>query len=156
MKRKLKRMQKRHDQVSIKRLYRETSPFFWFDASIRIGGVGKFHDAIFEKTGLIPSKVHLAGDKVSPRSSRVREEDIWIFSSPLERNCPIDDHVDWLLKAITPHTEYLSNVVKNSAWSDLFLGCLSDIPYPVISTSKSVTELMKRLDLTISFNFTCR
>ena len=156
MKRKLKRIRKRHDLVSSKKFQRVSSPIFWFDASIRIGGAGKYHDAIYANTGLSPTKSHLAGDRVSIRSSTIRKEDIWIFSSPLDENESIDQHIDWLLNAIAPHVEFLSEVVKNAAWADLCLGCLSDIPYPMISTGTSATELIKKLNLALSFNFTCR
>ncbi|MFA6063607.1 MAG: DUF4279 domain-containing protein [Gallionella sp.] len=156
MKRKLARIQKRHRRISLRKFERVTSPFFTFDAAIRIGGAGQFHDEIFTKTGLVPSHSHLAGEKVSSHSAGVRKEDIWVLNSPLDRSKPLDEHIDWLLKTITPHIDYLSNITKNASWADLCLGCLSDIPYPIISTSESATELIKQLNLTIAFNFTCR
>ncbi|MES3020442.1 MAG: DUF4279 domain-containing protein [Pseudomonadota bacterium] len=155
-KRKLKRIRKRHVLVSSRKFQNVTSRLFWFDASIRIGGAGKFHDEIFERTGLSPNKSHLAGDRVSASSSNVRKEDIWILSSPFKDNEPIDQHLDWLLHAVAPHVEYLSDVVQNASWADLCLGCLSDVSYPLIATGSSATELVKRLNLELSFNFTCR
>lgn len=156
MKRKLKRIRKRHGKVSSRKFQNITSPFFWFDASIRIGGAGKYHDAILEKTGLSPTSSHLAGDRISARSSGIRKEDIWILSSPLNETEPIDQHIEWLLSTVGPHCAFLSEVIENSTWADLCLGCLSDIPYPIIATGTSATELVKRLNLALSFNFTCR
>jgi len=155
-KRKIKRISKRHAEISSQKFQRMASPFFDFDASIRIAGVGKYHDEILACTGLAPTRVHLAGEKVSSHSTRLRTEDIWIFSSPLDRMLPLDDHIDWLLESVTPHIGYLEGVMKNAAWADLCLGCLSDIPYPMIVTGGSATELIKKLNLQISFNFTCR
>lgn len=156
MKRKLGRIQKRQETLASQKSYRVTSPFFLFDASIRIGGAGKFHNEITKNTGLSPIRSHLSGDRVSQRSTAVRNEDIWIFTSPLERTRPIEEHIDWLLNAVSPHVDYLSGITKNAAWADLMLGCLSDIPYPVIATGQSATELIRQLNLTVSFNFTCR
>lgn len=155
-KRKLQRISKRHARISTRKFYRVTSPCFEFDASIRIGGAGKFHDEILLRTGLAPTRTHLTGDKVSSFSERLRKEDIWILSSPLDRALPLDDHIGWLLEAVAPHIGYLNGVFKEAAWADLCLGCLSDSPYPMIAAGDSATELIKKLNLQISFNFTCR
>lgn len=155
-KRKLTRIQKRHERVSSSRPYPVTSPFFQFDASIRIGGVGSYHEAIFLTTGLSASKSHLAGDRVSTRSSAVRKEDLWTLASPLSRNSPIDEHINWLLAAVSSHEAFFAQIVEKAAWADLCLGCLSDIPYPMIVTDISATKLVKMLNLSLSFNFTCR
>ncbi len=156
MKRKLARVRKRQEALASEKSFRVTSPFFEFDASIRIGGAGKFHHEITEKTGICPTRSHLAGDPVSQRSTAVRKEDIWILTSPLDGARPIEEHIDWLLDAVSPHADYLSAITRDAAWADLMLGCLSDIPYPVIATGQSATELIKQLNLTVSFNFTCR
>jgi hypothetical protein len=155
-KRKLTRIQKRHERVSSIRRYPVTSPFFQFDASIRIGGAGAYHEEIFLATGLSASKSHLAGDRVSSRSSAVRKEDLWILASPLSRNSPIDEHISWLLGAVSPHEAFFAQIVEKAAWADLCLGCLSDIPYPMIVTDISATGLVKMLNLSMTFNFTCR
>ncbi|WP_371874514.1 DUF4279 domain-containing protein [Undibacterium terreum] len=149
------RISKRHTKICSQKFQRVTSPFFEFDASIRIGGAGKYHDEISASTGLTPTRAYLAGDKVSTHSERVRKEDMWIFSSPLDRSRPLDDHVGWLLDTVTPHIEYLDGVINNATWADLCLGCFSDIPYPMIATGNRATELIKKLNLQISFNFTC-
>jgi len=118
--------------------------------------VGRHHDAITARTGLIPSKTYLAGEKISPHSDQVRKADLWILCSPLSRALPLEDHIDWLLAAVTPHTAYLEDVIGHAEWADLCLGCLSDIPYPLIAAGKSATDLIKKLNLQVSFNFTCR
>lgn len=155
-KRKLQRIGKRQKRVAAEKHYRLTSPFFEFDASIRIGGAGSLHDAITSHTGLVASRSHLAGEPVWPGMSKICKEDLWILASPLDRNRPIDDHIDWLHEAVAPHLDFLSSVVKQAAWADPCLGCLSDVPYPMISTGASATRLIQQLDLAVAFNFTCR
>ena len=154
--RKLKRISKRHAKISARKFYRVVSPLYKFDAAIRIGGAGKHHDAIGASTGLIATRTHLAGEKISRFLERTWSEDFWSLSSPLDRSLPLDDHVRWLLCSVTPHIEYLNSVIKEAAWADLCLGCLSDSPYPLITVDSSATELIKKLNLQISFNFTCR
>jgi len=154
-KRKLARIRKRHERISSTRTYPVISPNFRFDASIRIGGAGSYHESIFLATGLTPSTSYLAGDKVSPRSSKVRKEDLWILASPLSGNLPIDEHIDWLLDAVSPHEAFLRQILEKAVWADLCLGCLTDSPYPMIVTDRS-TRLLKMFNLSLSFNFTHR
>lgn len=155
-KRKLTRLRKRHERVSSTRLYPVTSPFFQFDAAIRIAGVGSCHESILSTTGISPSRSYLAGDKISARSSAVRKEDLWILASPLSRDRPIDEHINWLLDTVSPHATFFAQIVEKSTWADLCLGCLSDIPYPMIVTDRSATQLVNMLNLSLAFNFTCR
>lgn len=155
-KRKLNRIRRRHELVSSTRRFPVTSPFFQFDAAIRIAGVGMCHESILSTTGISPSRSYLAGDKVSARSSAVRKEDLWILTSPLSRDHPIEEHISWLLETVSPHMAFFARLVEKSTWADLCLGCLSDIPYPMIVTDKSATQLVKMLNLSLSFNFTCR
>ncbi len=140
-KRKLTRIQKRHERISSTRTYPVISPYFQFDASIRIGGAGSYHESIVLATGLTPSTSYLASDKVSARC-RVRKEDLWILASPLSGNLPIDEHINWLLDAVSPHEAFLTKILEKAVWADLCLGCLSDSPYPMIVTDQS-TRLLK-------------
>jgi hypothetical protein len=156
IKRKLTRIQKRHERVSSTRRYPVRSSVYQFDASIRIAGVGAYHEAIFLTTGLLASQSHLAGDRVSSRLSFVRQEDFWQLASPLSRDSPIDEHINWLLDAVSPHEAFFAKIVEKAAWADLCLGCLSNIPYPMIVTDRSATRLVKMLNLSLAFNFTCR
>lgn len=155
LKRKLSRIRKRQETISTKKFKRHTSPFFEYDAAFRIGGAGKFHEQIGAVTGLVPKTVRLAGQPRWPHSTLLAKEDIWVLASPLDDSLPLDDHVDWLVQALTPHAGFLKEVIAQAAWADLCLGCLSQVPYPMIAAGKSSTELIKLLDLEIAFNFTC-
>jgi hypothetical protein len=79
-----------------------------------------------------------------------------MLASPLSRNSPIDEHINWLLGAVSSHEAFFAQIVEKATWADLCLGCLSDVPYPMIVTDKSATRLVKMLNLSLSFNFTCR
>ncbi|MDQ1924072.1 DUF4279 domain-containing protein [Massilia pseudoviolaceinigra] len=155
LKRKLSRLHKRQERVSTEKLVRHTSPFFEYDASFRIFGAGKFHDEMNAVTGLVPTKLGLAGEPRFPRSTLLHKQDVWTLSSPLGYHVPLDDHVDWLLETLTPHADFLTGVIAQAGSADLCLGCLSEVPYPMIATGKSTTELIKRFDLELMFNFTC-
>ncbi|NHZ33078.1 DUF4279 domain-containing protein [Massilia rubra] len=155
LKRKMSRIHKRQETFSTKKLERHTSPFFEYDAALRIGGAGKFHEQIGEVTGLEPKIARLAGQPRRPGSTFLAKEDIWVLASPLDETLPLEDHVDWLLQALAPHAGFLKEVIAQAAWADLCLGCLSEVPYPMIRAGKSSTELIKLLDLELMFNFTC-
>ncbi|WP_167086081.1 DUF4279 domain-containing protein [Massilia frigida] len=155
LKRKLSRIHKREERVSMEKWERHTSRYFRYDAALRIFGAGKLHDEINAVTGLVPTMLRLAGQPRYPRSERLNKHDLWLLSSPLDRSLPLDDHVDWLLETLTPHADFLRGVIAQADSADLCLGCLSEVPYPMIATGKSTTELIKRFDLKLMFNFTC-
>ena len=155
LKRKLSRIRKRHANISSEKFVRHTSPLFRYDASLWIGGAGKFHEQLGAVTGLVPKRVGLAGQPRYAGSTRIVKEDFWVLASPLDDMLPLDDHVDWLLQTVTPHAAFLKEVIAEAAWADLSLGCFSEGPYPLIAAGKSSTELVKLLDLGIAFNITC-
>lgn len=155
LKRKLRRIHKRQEIFSTKKLERHTSPFYRYDASIRIGGAGSFHAQIGAVTGLVPKIVRLAGEPRFPNSKYLAKEDLWVLDSPLDDTLPLDDHADWLLATMTPHAALFKEVIAHAAWADLCLGCLSEVPYPMIGAGKSSTELIKLFDLELMFNFSC-
>ncbi|MCE3603469.1 DUF4279 domain-containing protein [Massilia sp. P8910] len=155
LKRKLSRLHKRHERVSMEKRERHTSPFFQYDAAFRLFGAGTLHDEINAVTGLVPTQLGLAGQPRHSLSKRINKHDLWVLASPLGDNLPLDDHVDWLLETLTPHADFLRRVIAQADWADLCLGCLSEVPYPMIATGKSTTELIKRFDLKLMFNFTC-
>lgn len=155
LKRKLSRIRKRQAAVATGKFVCHTSRYVEYDASFRIGGAGKFHQQLEAVIGVAPKIARLAGQPRFPNSKLLAKEDVWVLSAPFDDTLPLDDHVDWLLRTLAPHAGFLKEVIAQAAWADLCLGCLSEVPYPVIASGKSSTELIKLLDLGITFNFTC-
>ena len=131
------------------------SCLFRYDAALRIGGAGAYHEMITEKTGLLATKSHKAGDLRSSRGKRVWDEDIWILSSPLSEDLHLDVHVDWLWSQIEPHKAFFAQVISDAAWADLMLGCKSESPYPVLYVNTESKKIIEELNLRLAFNFTC-
>ena len=153
--RKLTRTSKRADQQLEKRVTRARSFYMRFDASFRIGGAGAYHEEITEITGISPSSSHKVGEYRSRYSKKPWAEDIWILSSPKSETCTLDEHLAWLWSQIQPHEAYFLQLIEKSTWADICLGCLSQSPYPVLSLEKESTNIIKALNLSLAFNFTC-
>ena len=130
---------------------------FRFDASLRIAGVGDQHDRISIETGLVPSRVHRAGDRRSPFSPSlgVWPEDYWELRSPLSESATLEEHLAWLWGAVEPHKQYFDRLISNAAWADVCLGCLSESVYPLFTVGAASLGITRELNLGLSFNFTC-
>lgn len=131
------------------------SPTFRYDASLRIGGIGRHHDEIVARTGLVPMIVHRKGE---PRISLRRPlwtEDLWVLNSPLGERASLDEHAAWLWQAVRPHRAYFESLLAEASRADLWLGCLSESAYPVLSLDPGSLEIVRELKLGLAFNFTC-
>ena len=132
------------------------SRFFRFDASIRIAGVGAWHDNISQVTGINPTRTARKGEARSRHSARlgVWTEDLWILQSPLPEDAPLDAHIQWLWRTIEPHRSYFEALIAQASWADLCLVCLSESIYPFFTVNADALEITRALPLGLSFNFT--
>jgi hypothetical protein len=128
-----------------------------FDACLRIAGIGELHDRISLETGLVPSRVHRAGDRRSQwtPSLGVWPEDYWELCSPLGESATLEEHLAWLWRAVEPHRLYFAQAIAQATWADVCLGCLSGSVYPVFTVSAASLDITRELKLGLSFNFTC-
>ena len=132
------------------------SRFFRFDASIRIAGIGAWHDNITQVTGIVPTDIVRKGDMRSRFSNRlgVWPEDLWRLQSPLPEYATLDLHIQWLWHTIAPHRDYFEGLISQASWADLTLGCLSESIYPFFTVNADALEITRALSLGLSFNFT--
>jgi Domain of unknown function (DUF4279) len=79
-------------------------------ASLRILGVGLDFDLISERLRLGPSDTHRKGDHGV--ISRPYPSDMWLFESPLPRSEPLDTHILWLRRVLSPRYESLRAFMK--------------------------------------------
>ena len=79
-------------------------------ASLRILGVGLDFDLISERLRLGPSDTHRKGDHGV--ISRPYPSDMWLFESPLPRSEPLDTHILWLRRVLSPRYESLRSFMK--------------------------------------------
>ncbi|MFN7855161.1 MAG: DUF4279 domain-containing protein [Acidovorax sp.] len=155
-------VQRRLDRVSRRRkrvvadLSYQRRPFLYeFDASLRLSGLGEHHDEIRRQTGLEPTHSHLKGELRSPRSKmKPWEEDLWVLQSPLGNQASLDEHLEWLWIKIAPHKDYFAKLAARSVQADVVLGCLTESPYPYLTTKSSSLQLLKELNVGVSFNVT--
>lgn len=155
VKRRLPRLRRRRQrEIQAPTSVRSTTPFR-YDASFRIAGVGKFHEEISLMTGIAATKSHKSGDVRRFGSKRVWLQDLWILDSPLGEEASLDDHLQWLWNTIEPHKSYFASLISRATWADVCVGCLSESAYPVLSASSASLSMIREINLSLSFNFTC-
>lgn len=153
--RRLTRLHRRRDKEIKERTYKFHKRLYEFDASICIAGIGERHEEILIKTGIKATSMHLKGQPRSKGSTFFFPQDAWILESPLARSSDIEEHLAWLWDTISPHQEYFKELVSNSAHADLWLGCFSESPYPVLEANSESLTMLRELNFGLAFNFTC-
>lgn len=79
-------------------------------ASLRILGIGLDFDSISERLRLEPSDTHRKGDH--GLISRPYPSDMWLVESPLPRTEPLDAHIRWLRRVLSPRYEPLRSFMS--------------------------------------------
>ncbi len=153
--RKINRLNRRLDKKSKNRVVASRGNLYEFDASFCVTGIGLNPEAITLKTGLSPTHTHIAGEFRSKFSKIPYQEDMWSLRSPLERSVSLDEHIAWLWSQIYPHKQYLAEVISKSTSGYIILGCLTESPYPILDISVESTKILRELNLSLAFNFTC-
>jgi hypothetical protein len=77
--------------------------FFYFGAALRIFGVIDDFGAISEALCLSPTASHRRGER--PVASRAYDFDMWMYTSPVPRDRPLDVHIQTLWRQIRPHKD---------------------------------------------------
>jgi hypothetical protein len=93
--------------------------YFSYSASLRIFGDTLDPEEISANLGLQPTKLHLKGEKPDPRHRGFRHA-MWSYTVPLDRACPLNEHIDALWKKLKPHKDYLIEL-RRSLNVDIFL-----------------------------------
>jgi|GEM_PF-5591985 len=153
--RKIDRLKGRIDKKSKYRVIASRGNLYEFDASFCITGIGLNPDSITRNTNLAPTHTHIAGEFRSKFIKKVYKEDMWSLRSPLNGHASLDEHIAWIWSQINPHKEYLSEVILKSTSAYIILGCFTESPYPVLNINLESTKILKELNLSLAFNFTC-
>lgn len=151
--RRLSRLRRRRARRQAEPSVRRSSTPFRYDACLRLAGLGQTQEAIEQLTGVASSYVHRKGDAIG-RSGRQRKEDLWLLASPLGEQASLDEHLGWLWLQVEPHREAFRRYIQQVSWADVCLGCLSESVYPVLTISPKSLQILRELDLALSFNFT--
>lgn len=155
LRKRLKRSRRlRQAEILTRRIAPTTGPLR-FDASLRIMGIGKYHDEIALKTGLTPGIVGRKGEARFGSGKFLHQADIWVLRSPLGEFASLEEHLDWLWKAIAPFKPYFASLIEKSESADVCLGCLSESVYPFFVVDPAALAITRELNVGLSFNFTC-
>jgi hypothetical protein len=80
-------------------------------ASLRIKG-SLDQNAISKALDLQPDYCHSKGESGSIET--VFDSDMWIVRSPLDKDRPLEDHLEWLVELMEPRYESLIAIKKNA------------------------------------------
>jgi len=119
--------------------------YFAYSATLRICGTGLNFDEITDRLGLQPQTLHRKGEKPDPRHAGFKD-DMWAYSPPVEKNCPLSEHVDALWTKLKPHRNYLLGL-KRSFEIDVFLGYRSNCDNAGIIVPSRSLEMFTELEI---------
>ena len=153
--RKINRLHRRLDKKPKTSAVASRGNLYEFDASFCIMGIGLNPDSITRNTNLTPTHTHIAGEFRSKFIKKPYKEDMWSLRSPLSGSASLDEHIAWLWSQMNPHKQYLAEVISKSTSAYIILGCLTESPYPILDISFESTKILKELNLSLAFNFTC-
>jgi hypothetical protein len=153
VKRRLGRLRKRRSRERQAPSVKRSGDPFRYDAALRLAGLGDVQETITSLTGVMPTHAHRQGDLVGHRSTP-RAEDLWMLASPLGEAVSHDEHLQWLWSQIEPHADKFRELIREAAWADITLGCLSESAYPVLSVEPESLRIVRELKIGLSFNFT--
>jgi Domain of unknown function (DUF4279) len=153
--RKISRLNRRLDKKSKNRVVASRGNLYEFDASFCITGIGLNPNSITLNTSLSPTHTHIEGEFRSKFTKRTYKEDMWSLRSPLEGSSSLDEHIAWLWIQLKPHKQYLTEVISKSTSAYIILGCLTESPYPILDINIESTKILRELNLSLAFNFTC-
>jgi len=99
-------------------IYRE------FSASLRIFGEALDLSGISARLGLSPTHSHRRGEARTPKGTPY-ERDAWVFTVPVVRSRPLEEHLFELWCLLEPHAAYLRKL-KETCAVDVFCGYRSN------------------------------
>jgi hypothetical protein len=82
------------------------SASFYFGASLFIKGDGLNFDEISRTLGLAPNMISEKGKRYG-HAQTLCDYDAWHYSSPVDKERPLDEHIMAIWNAIRPHIGYL-------------------------------------------------
>jgi hypothetical protein len=119
--------------------------FFCFRASLRIFGENVPFDEISSRLGVQPTHRHRKGERRSP-SHAGYSHDMWNYQSPLDKNEPLERHIEALWQVVKPAVEYLKEL-KSRFSVDVFCGYRSNCDHAGFEVSHRCLELFTALEV---------
>jgi hypothetical protein len=99
-------------------------PYFRYSATLRIFGTIPNFAEVKQNVGLNPTHIHRRGEFRWP-GSKPYENDMWMYTPPVEETEPLHVHIDALWEAIRGQKQYLLSV-KRDTTVDVFLSYRSN------------------------------
>jgi hypothetical protein len=123
----------------------EEQTYFEFSAALRVFGDDLDLEAVSTSLGLKPTHTHKKGDPgISP--TRPYQQDMWMYTVPIERTRPMGDHILGLWDALRPHMKYLRQL-KAAYRVDIWCGYRSNSDTAGFEVSHDCLGLFSELEV---------
>ena len=99
---------------------KEPDYYAHFRATLRIAGKGLDFDEISRTLGLTPTATRRKGTAPGSRKPS-RKHDLWLYTAPVPRDRPLDEHIMTIWRAVKPRMAYLRRLKKKYN-VDMFCG----------------------------------
>jgi hypothetical protein len=124
---------------------KEPDYYAYFRATLRIAGDGLDFGEISRTLGLTPTETRRMG--TSPDSHKQsRKHDLWLYTAPVARECPLDKHIMALWDAVRPQLAYLARLKKRFK-VDVFCGYRSNSCTGGFNVDQRCLGLFTELDI---------
>jgi hypothetical protein len=99
-----------------------------------------------------PTRGHEIGDPVSSRTSTKREHSTWTLDADLDRERPLDEHIDPLVAFAEVHRVQLADIRPRCELIDIFCGVFANDAQGGWELSPALMQRLASLDLAVTFD----
>ena len=91
-------------------------------AALTIQGPHLDLENISSTLGIEPSHNHKVGDLIAKHSKRKHKHDMWSVDAPLDKQKPMDEHLNWLAQHLRPHYDFIRSL-KSQDEVEIYVYC---------------------------------
>ena len=120
-----------------------------FGAALRIFGEGIDFEEIVRVLGIEPSHTHRTGDM--GMGGVPFTNDMWLLSPPLDPHAPLDEHLRWLERVLSPHYQFLFSL-REKATVDIYCNATYYCEQSSVTLSDEALRLFIELHLPLGIS----
>lgn len=126
-----------------------------FDVSFRIMGDELDPDWVSRVLKLKPTEAHRKGDaRIAPagRNYSPFSEGLWCLNSKAKESAPLGEHLEGLLRELSPRKKDLSALRKKGFHQDIFIGVFSKDGNSEFAIPLEMLKRLQELELEVDFD----
>jgi hypothetical protein len=110
---------------------------------------------ITTRLSLQPSEAHHKGDIPTKHPDRVYPSGFWGFESPLSTDLSLEEHLDYLLKILTPHTLAIKELVEIGLVPMFYCGFFSSKDTLSVNLKPEILQRIAHLNALLELHIYC-